>query len=124
MIQQQILNPIKDPCCVAVVGSRNYSNLSAVKEFISQLPKGCTVISGGARGVDQMADHAAKEQGIPTVIYPANWEKFGKSAGIIRNKQIVEQADVVVAFYDGSSRGTAHTISVARKLGKQIHIYP
>jgi hypothetical protein len=64
----------KDPCRVAVVGSRNFSNLSAVCKFISQLPKGCTVISGGARGVDQLAEDAAKEQGIPTVIYPANWK--------------------------------------------------
>jgi hypothetical protein len=71
------------PCRVAVIGSRTYWNLKTVRDFVAQLPQGCTV--GGARGVDQTAEQAARAQGIPVQTYPADWSKFGKSAGIRRN---------------------------------------
>ncbi|MDX2272647.1 MAG: SLOG family protein [Cyanobacteriota bacterium] len=64
---------ITHPCRVAVVGSRTYWDLKAVRDFITQLPEGCTVISGGARGVDQTAEQAARARGILVQIYPADW---------------------------------------------------
>ncbi|MDX2271083.1 MAG: SLOG family protein [Cyanobacteriota bacterium] len=113
---------ITHPCRVAVVGSRTYWNLKAVRDFIAQLPAGCTVISGGARGVDQTAEQAARAKGIPVQIYPADWHQHGKFAGIRRNHDIIQSADVVVAFWDGSSPGTAHSIQLAKSMNKPIQI--
>ncbi|NJM00165.1 MAG: DUF2493 domain-containing protein [Synechococcaceae cyanobacterium SM2_3_2] len=113
---------ITHPCRVAVIGSRTYWNLKAVWEFISQLPDGCTVISGGARGVDQAAEQAARARGIPVQIYLADWHQHGKSAGIRRNHHIIQSADVVIAFWDRSSPGTAHSIQLAKSMNKPVQI--
>lgn len=100
---------------VAVVGSRNYANLGQVQEYIQSLPKHATVISGGARGVDKAAENEAFRQGLAVHIYPAKWDEFGKSAGILRNADIVAASEIVVAFWDGRSRGTKDTIERALK---------
>ena len=109
---------------IAIVGSRDYKNLDKVENYILQLdPANDVVISGGARGVDKVAELSAKQRGIPTVIFEANWKEFGRSAGFRRNADIVKAADSIVAFWDGSSRGTQHTVDLARKAGKLVVIY-
>jgi predicted Rossmann fold nucleotide-binding protein DprA/Smf involved in DNA uptake len=113
---------ITRPCRVAVVGSRTYWNLKAVRDFVAQLPEGCTVISGGAKGVDQTAEQTARAKGIPVQTYPADWHHHGKSAGIRRNHDIIQSADVIIAFWDGSSSGTPHSIHLAKSMNKPIHI--
>lgn len=107
---------------VAIVGSRDFSDLALVREYISGLHPYDQVVSGGARGVDLYAEQCAIFFGLDVVSFPADWEKHGKSAGFIRNKQIVDYADRIVAFWDGKSRGTAHTIDLARKAGKPVDL--
>lgn len=109
---------------VAVVGSRNYPNLREVEEFVNSLPDGTVVISGGARGVDQTAERAARRRGLQVEIYKPDWKKYGRGAGPIRNTEIVGAADTVVAFWDGKSAGTKDTITKARKTRKRVIINP
>lgn len=107
---------------VAIVGSREFGDLEQVVEFVNALPAGTVVVSGGARGVDSIAEAAAKRRGLETCIYPADWLRWGKAAGIRRNVDIVNKADVIVAFWDGRSRGTEYTIELARAKGKLVHV--
>lgn len=103
---------------LAIVGSRGWANEAAVKELVEQQPQGTVIVSGGARGVDTMATDAAKAANLGVIVFPADWERHGKMAGMIRNGQIVDCCDQLVAFWDGKSRGTADSINKARADGK------
>jgi len=98
---------------IAIVGSRDWKDRDAIRDYIQSLPKDTIVVSGGARGVDLTAEVAAKELGLETKIFLADWDNQGKSAGILRNSLIVSYADEVVAFWDGKSKGTKDTIDKA-----------
>ena len=111
-----------DKMKVAVVGSREYPNLSKVGAYIQSLPIDTVIVSGGARGVDKCAEKVAESIGLQTEIYLADWDKYGKSAGIKRNQQIVEASDRVVAFWNCESKGTKNTIDTAKKLGKGVTV--
>ena len=108
---------------IAIVGSREFPEMDMVREFVAALPSDAVVISGGARGVDSVAEEAAGTRGLETVIFPAEWDRHGKKAGFLRNKDIVAAADKVVAFWDGKSKGTAHTIRLAQEAGKTVEIH-
>lgn len=82
-----------------------------------------TIISGGAKGVDSWAAEIASERGFPVVEIRPNWKKYGKGAGFRRNKEIVLAADEVVAFWDGSSAGTLHTVKQAEKLQRPLLVF-
>lgn len=107
---------------LAIIGSRNFSNLGLVADYVRRLPSDTVVISGGARGVDLTAAVAARSTGLTVREFLPDWERYGKSAGFKRNAQIVEAADRLVAFWDGRSRGTADTISKARDAGLIVTI--
>lgn len=108
---------------VAIVGSRNYSTLERVYEYVNGLPDGTIVISGGARGVDRAAEDAARSRGLKVISFRPDWKKYGKSAGFIRNKTIVDAADRVVAFWDLTSKGTRNSIERAKVAGKDVQIF-
>lgn len=103
---------------IAIVGSRLYPDMEAVDYFVSMLPKGTTVISGEAPGVDTQAKEAAVARGLMYVGYRAQWLVYGRRAGAIRNAFMVEDADIVVAFWDGHSKGTKITMDMAREARK------
>lgn len=107
---------------IAIVGSRGFSPLSRVQEFVDSLALGTVVVSGGARGVDTTAESSARSRGLCCEIYLPDWKKYGRSAGFVRNRLIVEAADKVIAFWDGTSRGTKHSIDLAKKLNKELEI--
>lgn len=100
---------------LAVVGSRNFQPLDAVRGIIQSLNSNVVIISGGAKGVDETAIDEAKKCGLKTEVYPADWDKHGKAAGPIRNSLLIEKCDGVIAFWDGVSKGTKDTISKAKK---------
>jgi|SRR5579859_5228126 len=108
---------------IAVVGSRDYKYRADVVDYIYSLPLDVIIVSGGARGVDGIAAAAGRERMIDVDIYHANWTLYGKKAGYLRNVQMVDNCDEVVAFWDGKSRGTSHTISIARKKNKPVTVY-
>lgn len=110
---------------IAIVGSRSFGYLDMVKLHVQRIAAkypDAVIISGGARGVDSAAEVAAKHHGLDTLIFPAEWDKYGKSAGFKRNRDIVEAADVVVGFWDGTSRGTKHSLDLALELGKPVFV--
>lgn len=108
---------------IAIVGSRDYPLMDTVSQFVQSLPADTVVVSGGARGVDREAARAAKRRGLRTLIFLADWNTHGRRAGMVRNEQIVDHADQVVAFWDGRSPGTANTIQRARAKGLPVRIF-
>lgn len=114
---------------IAVVGSRGFTNLKKVDEYIKSLPKDTIIVSGGAPGVDRTAERAARREGLRVEIFTAEWEKFKRRkpgsknpAGMIRNTKIIETSDEVVAFWDGQSPGTRDSINKATKMGKKVAV--
>lgn len=80
------------------------------------------IVSGGAIGADRLGARWAKAQGIKLTEFLPDWERFGKRAGFIRNEDIIKAADAILAFWDGQSRGTANSLSIAKRLKKPTFI--
>lgn len=119
---------------IAVVGSREFSDIKFAKYKIMQtllfaIPdvdenkEEPILISGGARGIDSLAEKVANQYKVKTKIFSPDWNKYGKRAGAIRNQLIVDRADKIIAFWDGKSKGTKITIDMAIKAGKPVDIY-
>lgn len=81
------------------------------------------VVSGCCRGVDKLGEKWAEDRGLPVKRFLANWGKHGKSAGPIRNREMAEYADALIAIWDGKSRGTANMIEEAEKRGLKVFVY-
>lgn len=113
---------------VAIVGSRDFSRLELVGGKINALAvkaggaSQLTIISGGARGVDAEAERYALSIGANVEVFPADWDTFGKQAGYMRNIDIVDAADRVVAFWDGESKGTRYSIDLALAKKKLLEV--
>lgn len=110
---------------IAIIGSRTINDYELIKNgFIEHYgnSKVNNIVSGGAIGVDSLAEQLADELKINKIIFKADWNKFGKSAGMIRNKLIVDNADEILAFWDKKSIGTKHTIELAKKQNKKVYI--
>jgi len=109
---------------LAVIGSRDFNDYALMQLVLLEYcaKNDVTIVSGGARGADKYAEMFANEYHIPTIIKLADWDNLGKSAGYIRNAEIVNECDEVVAFWDGKSKGSKHTIDLARKKGKTVVI--
>jgi hypothetical protein len=105
---------------VAVVGSRSFNDYEKLKQTLDQTPSITSIISGGAKGADSMAEQWAKENGIETVIYKPDWAKYGRGAGVVRNRLIIEDCDYCIAFWDGDSKGTKSSIDHCKKLNKKL----
>lgn len=80
------------------------------------------IISGGALGVDRLAEKWAASRNHFITVYKADWKKYGKSAGVIRNQLMVDACDDALIIWDGESKGTAHTIRMLEKAGKHCHL--
>ena len=105
---------------VAVVGSRSLR----VNDLGKYLPEGATeIVSGGARGVDTSAREYALANGINLTEFLPEYDKYGRSAPLRRNITIIEYADIVLAFWDGSSRGTKYVIDNCKKRGIPVKVF-
>ncbi|MDE5742503.1 MAG: DUF2493 domain-containing protein [Oscillospiraceae bacterium] len=104
---------------VAIIGSRDLT----IDNLENYIPRGTTeIISGGAKGVDACARDYAIAHNIKLTEFLPEYEKYGKNAPLKRNLTIIESADVVLAFWNGKSRGTKFVIEKCRKLGKEIRV--
>ena len=81
-----------------------------------------SIVSGMARGADALGHRFAKVERVQVYEFPADWDKHGKRAGFIRNQDMANFSDGLLAFWDGQSRGTAHMIETMRKAGKPVHV--
>ena len=105
---------------VAVVGSRDLN----VADLGAYLPKNTTeIVSGGARGIDTCAREYAQANGIKLTEFLPDYEKYGRSAPIKRNRNIIDYAEAVIAFWDGRSRGTGYVIDQCFRSRKKITVY-
>ena len=107
---------------LAVIGSRSFHNYAFMCDILKWYDIS-SIISGGARGADKLAEQYAMEHSIPIKVFPANWDKYGKRAGFLRNEQIIDACDEVVAFWDSISSGTAHSLKLAEEKGKPASYY-
>ena len=104
---------------VAVIGSRNLE----IQNLENYLPTETTeIVSGGAKGIDRCARIYAQENNIRLTEYLPEYSRYGRSAPLKRNLQIIHDADLVLAFWDGKSKGTAFVIQQCRKIGVPIKI--
>ena len=112
---------------ITIGGCRDFNDYEIFKVFVDEClseieDKEIVVLSGHCSGTDLMAEKYAKEMGYDLEIFPAEWEKYGRAAGPKRNKEMVEKSDVVIAFWNGKSKGTNNLIKIAKKLSKQVRI--
>ena len=104
---------------LAIIGSRGVTNIELEKYITSDVTE---IVSGGALGVDTVAREFAGVNGITLVEFLPQYEKYGRGAPLVRNKEIVNYADKVLAFWDGKSRGTKYVIEYAAKINKPCKV--
>ena len=113
---------------IVVAGCRYYNNYEEAKRhidsYINDIKKEHTIIfvSGGCQGADMLGERYAKENGFEIERHPAEWGKYGRSAGPIRNRKMAEVSDYVICFWDGKSRGTKSMIEYAQSHGKNVKV--
>ena len=110
---------------VIIAGSRTIEDSSAISDLIEYFlerkeRKNIIILTGMAKGVDRIAYNFAKHWGIEVEEYPANWETHGKSAGYQRNLRMAYNANALLAFWDGYSKGTTHMINIANEKGLEV----
>ncbi|MBE6605119.1 MAG: hypothetical protein E7639_05390 [Ruminococcaceae bacterium] len=104
---------------VAIVGSRNLTSIEIERYLVDDVEE---IVSGGAVGVDACAAMYAKNKGLKLTEFLPQYERYGRAAPIVRNKKIVDYADKIIVFWNGSSRGTLSVIQYAKKTGKPLEV--
>ena len=113
-----------------VAGSRSFDDYDLLSKELDQLrnndPDIC-IVSGGAKGADSLAERYANEHGLNLKVFSANWAKYGRSAGYIRNAKMHKfissfENRICIAFWDGASKGTAHNFELAKKYNTPLKI--
>ncbi len=111
---------------VIIAGGRDFNDYPLLEHTMDRLLQNITdpvtVVCGKARGADTLGERYAKERGFQVDYYPADWDRYGKRAGPLRNEQMAQNADALVAFWDGQSRGTKSMIDLAHLYGLKIRI--
>lgn len=113
---------------VIIAGSRDITNLHALQNVIDLVQHDIPgyieeVVSGTARGVDRLGEQWAERYGVSVKRFPADWGRYGKSAGYRRNSQMAAYADAAIILWDGKSRGTQHMVTEAMKAGLRLYVF-
>lgn len=109
---------------VIIAGSREITDIRFVEAaMVTSRFRPTLVISGTARGVDQLGEQWATQRGIAVLRMPANWAAHGKAAGPIRNSEMLEKSDCIVVVWDGKSRGSQDMITKANRSGKKVFVH-
>ena len=109
---------------VGIVGSRHFSDPDRVTEYVNGLPARASIITGSASGVDAAATKAARARGLGVQVMPASFDEMADaSRSAARNQRLVDACDVLVAFWDGTSKGTRTTVERALDSGKEVHVF-
>lgn len=103
---------------IAIVGSRNLT-VDNIEKYVSECDE---LVSGGAIGVDFCVSEYARKNNVKLTEFLPEYTRYGKAAPILRNRQIVNYADKIIVFWNGSSKGTLSVINYAKKIGKDIEV--
>ena len=106
---------------VAVIGSREFDDYDRLKEALDRINM-THLVSGGADGGDTLGERYADENGIPKTIHLPDWKRYNKAAGFIRNQLIIDDAELIVACWDGKSGGTKDSLDKAQAQKKDTYI--
>ena len=107
-----------------IAGSRTITNYKLIKETLDNINFKITeIVSGTAIGVDKLGEKYGLENNIQIKQFPANWDKYGKSAGYIRNKDMADYADDCIVFYNGISNGSNHMIKISKENNLILKIF-
>lgn len=110
-----------------IAGMRNYNNYETMLKAIEACPWNIsTVVLGGATGVDALGELWAQQNEIPCQLFPVTreqWNEFGKAAGPMRNRQMAENSEALLAIWDGKSRGTKNMIQTAKAKGLHVYVH-
>lgn len=104
---------------VIIAGGRDFTNYQLLKEKVDKIisekrkTHNIIIVSGTARGADSLGEMYAQQNSFLVMPFPAQWDEYGKKAGYIRNVEMAEYADALIAFWDGKSKGTKHMIDIA-----------
>lgn len=115
---------------VLICGSRDWQDVEAIRRFMRSLPPGTLLIEGGAHGADFIAKFLARQMGNISEVkeFPADWERYGRAAGAIRNGQMLVKGKphLVVAFHEdlNRSKGTKDMVAKARAAGVRVLVNP
>ena len=106
---------------VAIIGSRTFKDYDFMNDRLKRMNIK-TIVSGGAKGADSLARTYALKNSIPLIECKPNYKKNGRGAPQVRNKEIVDVAEGVIAFWYGESSGTKHTLEWAERRGKRVEV--
>ena len=111
---------------VIIAGSRSFRNFNLLvnkcDKILSAVQEPIVIVSGTAQGADRLGERYAELRGYGIDRHPAQWEKFGKSAGYKRNVEMAKSADALIAFPVGATRGTQHMIKIATDTGMPVRV--
>lgn len=110
---------------VIIAGGRTFNDYNKLKQtcdFLLGNQEDVEIVSGTANGADKLGERYAHENNRELTTFPADWNTLGKSAGYIRNKQMAEYADALIAFWDGTSKGTLHMINLAEQNKLKVRV--
>lgn len=112
---------------VIIAGSRHFADYAllcrVMDDHLSKIEDDITIVCGMARGADALGERYALEKGYDVDRHPAEWDRYGKSAGYRRNEEMAKCADALVAFWDGASKGTKHMMSTANRYDLDVTVY-
>ena len=127
----ELIDLSKDIYKIIIAGSRTFSNYNLLKKECNKFIQHCInnldnrcfeIISGNARGADKLGEKYAKEHNYTCSVKPADWNKYGKRAGYLRNADMAQEANALIAFWDGKSKGTNHMIQLAKKANLNVKV--
>lgn len=110
---------------VIIAGGRSFSDYNLLREVCDHMLQNqieVEIVSGKARGADALGEKYAKEKGYTIKEFPADWEKYKKAAGYIRNKEMAKYADAAIVFWDGNSKGSKHMIELSQEYNLKIKV--
>lgn len=110
---------------IIIAGGRDFNDYKLLSEscdYFLQNQSEIEIVSGTANGADKLGEQYGEEKGHQIKKFPANWDKYGKSAGFKRNIEMADYADALIAFWDGKSKGTSHMINEAKNKNLKVRI--
>lgn len=113
-----------------IAGSRNFNNkellYKSVKDVVSSVGDDVEIVSGHCRGADMLGEQFAKDMNIPVIVFPADWNRYGKRAGYIRNTDMAKYASqcngILIAFPVGESKGTRMMVRIANQYKLKVYV--